>query len=252
MCLSKCTPFTTTFVLILLTVILLPAPILAHGGIGVQHLNNIPAGPYRVYVWSDPEPPEVGEYHVTIALTENIEGDSTGLAGGPVLDASVTVELMHTESGETLSARATHDDALNKLFYVASFEPARQGNWSVKVHIASPGCEFALSRRHLPSLGEAQTTAQNSGDPDSALPCEPEQVVSFQDEILPKAFPWRALLGGLLSILLILGAVVLYWATNPPTEFAPSRPHPPRLGEAQTEEPAPVKQRDPAPAGGHS
>ena len=224
MCLSKYTLSATAFVLTLLTGILLPAPLTAHGGIGVQHLNNVPAGPYRVYVWSDPEPPEVGEYHVAIALTENIEGDSTGLDGGPVLDASVTVELMHTESGETLSARATHDDALNKLFYVASFEPARQGNWSVQVHIVSPGCG----------------AAQNSGDQQdgaSALPCELDQVVSFQDEILPKVFPWRALLGGLLSILLMLGAVVLYWATKPPTEL---------------EKPAPVKQRDPAPAGGHS
>lgn len=227
-CLSKCL---SRFVflakagfLLLLTGILLPAPLLAHGGVGVQHLNNVPAGPFRVYVWSDPEPPLVGEYHVTVALTENIEGDSTGLAGGPVLDAVVTVELAHEESGETLSARATHDDALNKLFYEASFAPARQGNWSVRVGILPPGCE----------------TAQGSGEHkggDSGLSCESEQVVSFQDEILPKAFPWRPLLGGLLSILLFLGAIVLYWATKPPTAI---------------EEPAPAKQQDPAPAGGHS
>ena len=257
--LSNCTPFTTTFVLILLTVIglgvrgqglgvsssLSPRPLslvpgrLAHGGIGVQHLNNIPAGPYRVYVWSDPEPPEVGEYHVTIALTEDIEGDSTGLAGGPVLDASVIVELMHTESGETLSVQATHDDALNKLFYVASFEPARQGNWSVKVHIASPGCESAYpSGARGQGLGVSRSLAPV---PSPLFPCL-SQVVSFQDEILPKAFPWRALLGGLLSILLILGAVVLYWATEPM----------PKLPPTELEEPAPVKQRDPAPAGGHS
>ena len=224
MCKSKYTTFSKLFVLILSTGFLLPGTLLAHGGIGVQHLNNVPAGPFRVYVWSDPEPPEVGEYHVTIALTENIEGDSTGLAGGPVLDASVTVELAHVDSGETLSALATHDDALNKLFYVASFEPARKGLWSVQVRILPPGCN----------------EPQNGADPqsgDSALPCDTEQAVSFQDEILPKAFPWRALLGGLLSILLILGAIVLYWATRPTAEL---------------EEPAPVKQRDPASAGSHS
>lgn len=224
MCLPRYTFSATTFVLMLLTGILLPASLLAHGGIGVQHLNNVPSGPFRVYVWSDPEPPEVGEYHVTIALTENVEGDSTGLAGGPVLDASVTVELTHVDSGETLSALATHDDALNKLFYVASFEPARKGLWSVQVRILPPGCH------------ESQNGAgQQAGD--SAMPCDTEQVVSFQDEILSKAFPWRALLGGILSILLILGAIVLYWATRPPAEL---------------EEPVPIKQRDPASAGGQS
>lgn len=224
MSLSKLVFFAKAILLLVLSGLLLPAPLLAHGGVGVQHLNNVPAGPFRVYVWSDPEPPQVGEYHVTVALTENIEGDSTGLAGGPVLDAIVAVELTHVESGQTLSARATHDDALNKLFYEASFEPARQGNWSVRVSILPPGCSTAQG-----------SSEQQGGD--SGLSCESEQVVSFQDEILPKAFPWRALLGGILSILLIMGAIALYWATKPPTAI---------------EEPAPAKQQDPAPAGGHS
>lgn len=221
---SRYTPLSILAVFVLLTAVLLPGTLQAHGGIGVQHLNNVPAGPFRVYLWSDPEPPVVGEYHVTIALTENVEGDSTGLAGGPILDASVTVELVHLDSGETLSAQATHEDALNKLFYVASFEPARHGIWSVQVRFLPPGCD------------ESQNGAgQQAGE--SAMPCDSEQVVSFQDEILPKAFPWRALLGGLLSVLLILGAIILYWATRPTAEL---------------EEPAPVKQRDPASAGGRS
>ena len=221
---SKLTTFSKILVVMLFTGILLPGTLLAHGGIGVQHLNNVPAGLFRVYVWSDPEPPEVGEYHVTIALTENVKGDSTGLAGGPVLDASVMVELAHVDSGDTMSALATHDDALNKLFYVASFEPARHGIWSVQVRILPPGCDVSQNG-----------AGQQAGE--SAMPCDSEQVVSFQDEILPKAFPWRALLGGLLSVLLILGAIVLYWATRPTAEL---------------EEPAPVKQRDPASAGGRS
>lgn len=200
---SRRTIHSQLLALFLLTGLLLPLPVLAHGGVGLQHINNVPAGPFRVYVWSDPEPPQVGEYHVTIALTENIEGDATGLAGGPVLDAYIVVELMHQESDTLLSARATHDDALNKLFYEASFEPAKKGNWSIQVHIASPGCG---------PTGNAG--AQSSGS--SASPCEPAQVVSFQDEILPKVFPWRAVLGGILSLLLMFGAVLLYWMTRPP------------------------------------
>ncbi len=220
---SQHTIHTRLLALLLLTGLLLPSPLLAHGGVGLQHLNNVPAGPYRVYAWSDPEPPQVGEYHVTIALTENIEGDATGLAGGPVLDAYIVVELVHQESGATLSAQATHDDALNKLFYEASFEPEQKGSWAIQVRIASPGC------------GPASGAAQQPASSDS--PCEPPQVVSFQDEILPKAFPWQAVLGGLLSLLLMAGAVLLYWMTRPP---------------APAESPAPSDGQRPAPAGGGS
>ena len=221
---SRHTVHTRLLALLLLTGLLLPAPLLAHGGVGLQHLNNVPAGPFRVYVWSDPEPPQVGEYHVTIAITENIAGDATGLAGGPVLDAYIIVELLHQESGATLSAQATHDDALNKLFYEASFEPAQKGSWAIQVRIASPGC------------GPAGSVAAQQ--PASSAPlCKPPQVVSFQDEILPKAFPWQAVLGGLLSLLLLAGAVLLYWMTKPP---------------APAESPAPGNGQRPAPAGGSS
>lgn len=195
--------------LVLLLTALSPSRLLAHAGVGIQHLNNVLAGPYRVFVWSDPEPPTVGEYHVTVALTENVEGDATGLAGAPILDAYVTVEIVHTASGETLTARATHDDALNKLFYEASFEPEERGNWSVQVRIAPGAC--------APGEGD-----DGGGSPQVA-DCDNVQVVSYEDEILPKAFPWRALLGGLLSILLFLGAALLYWKTQPPAAPADNR-----------------------------
>ncbi len=193
--------------LMLLICMLSPGRVLAHGGVGIQHLNNEPAGPYRVYVWSDPEPPQVGEYHVIIALTENIAGDATGLAGGPVLDAYVSVEMAHQDSGTTLSARASHDDALNKLFYTATFAPPSKGIWSVQVRIAAPACEDGESR-----------DAENGS---STLPCGLELldpvVVGFEDEILPKAFPWRAVLSALLSVILMAGAGLLYWKTQPLT-----------------------------------
>ena len=203
---------------------LAPASLLAHAGVGVQHLNNVLAGPYRVFVWSDPEPPQVGEYHVTVALTENKEGDSTGLAGAPVLDAYVIVEITHRESGETFRARATHDDALNKLFYEASFAPARQGIWSVQVRIAPPGCE-------------AGADGGDNGSGPSASLCGAAEVVGFEDEILPKTFPWGAVLAGLLAIILIVGAGLLYWMTQPP---------------AAPEETERFKERDSAPEGSPS
>lgn len=189
--------------LIFLLCALLPAPLLAHGGAGFPHLNNVPAGPFRVFVWSDPEPHLVGEYHLTIALTENVEGDTTGLAGLPILDAFVIVEIVHQESGESLSARATHENALNRLFYEASFAPSKQGIWSVQVRIAPPGCG-----------PEGENGSQDSGS--SSASCQEEQALGFEEELLPKPFPWNALLGALLSIVFLLGAGLLYWKTLPP------------------------------------
>ncbi len=209
--------------LVLLFAALSPSQLLAHAGVGIQHLNNVLAGPYRVFVWSDPEPPTVGEYHVTVALTENIEGDATGLAGAPILDAFVTVEITHVETGETLSARATHDDALNKLFYEASFAPDEGGAWSVQVRIAPAAC--------------APTEGGDGGSSSQASDCENVQTVAYEDEILPKAFPWRALFGGLLSILLFLGAALLYWKTQPAAAPAEERDS---------------KERDPVLEGGQS
>jgi len=213
----------TISALVLLFTALSPSRLLAHAGVGIQHLNNVLAGPYRVFVWSDPEPPTVGEYHVTVALTENIEGDATGLAGAPILDAYVTVEIVHAATGETLTARATHDDSLNKLFYEASFEPGERGDWSVQVRIAPAAC--------VPGAG-----GDGGGSPQAA-DCDNVQVVGYEDEILPKAFPWRALFGGLLSILLFLGAALLYWKTQPPAAPAENRDS---------------KERDPALEGGRS
>lgn len=213
----------TISALVLLFAAFSPSRLLAHAGVGIQHLNNVLAGPYRVFVWSDPEPPTVGEYHVTVALTENVTGDTTGLAGAPILDAYVIVEITHTESGETLSARATHDDALNKLFYEASFAPEERGAWSVQVRIAPAVC--------------APNEDSSGGSSPHAADCENAQTVGYEDEILPKAFPWRALFGGLLSILLFLGAALLYWKTQPPTAQAENRGS---------------KERDPALEGGRS
>lgn len=179
-----------TFILwIALLAALLPGFALAHSGTGTQQINNEPIGPYRVYVWSDPEPPQVGEYHLAVALTENVPGDATSLAGGPVLDEDVTVKLTHQASGTTLTGKATHDQALNKLFYEASFAPARQGLWTVEVHIASP---------------------------DGPL------TVRFEDEILPKSLAWRAIGGGVAALLLLAAAVALYWSTQPRQKAEPT------------------------------
>ncbi len=95
-------------------------------------------GPYRLFVWVQPSPPQVGEYHVTVALTEALPDDPTGLNGPPVFDAEIQVRLVPQESGQTLEATATHEGADNPVFYEARFQVPRPGTWAVHIQIAGP------------------------------------------------------------------------------------------------------------------
>lgn len=156
-------------------------PALAHAGVGTEQIVNLNLGPYRIWVWSDPEPPQVGEYHVAVALTESLENDPNGFAGEPVLEADVLVEMTHQSTGLTLVAQATHEDAANKLFYEALLAPQQTGLWQIRVIVQGP-----------------------DGPVEAA----------FEDEVVPRAFPWRAVGGGLLAVVLAAAGVFIYLYTS--------------------------------------
>lgn len=155
--------------------------LLAHAGVGTQQIANLNLGPYRIWVWSDPEPPQVGEYHVAVALTESLANDPNGFAGEPILNADVLVEMTHQPTGLLLVAQATHEDAANKLFYEALFAPQQTGLWQIRVIVEGPD-------------GPVDAT--------------------FEDEIEPRSFPWRAVGGGLLAVLLAGAGVAIYLFTG--------------------------------------
>ena len=173
---------TGTLTLLLVLSLIFSAPsVLAHAGVGTQQINNQDIGPYRIWVWSDPEPPVVGNYHVAVALTESLENDPNGFAGESILNADVVVEMEHQASGVQLIAQATHEDAVNKLFYEAIFAPQQTGTWEIRVIVQGPD-------------GPVQT--------------------SYSDEVETPAFPWMAVGGGILALLLAGAGTVLYLKTG--------------------------------------
>jgi hypothetical protein len=110
-------------------------PAQAHGG-GTPQLTNSPAGPYIVSVWTQPDPVRVGEFHITIAVAEKSE---TREAGDLVLDAKVRVQVQPLDpSGESLTAFATREKAVNKLFYEADLDLPSPGKWQVLVAAQGP------------------------------------------------------------------------------------------------------------------
>lgn len=171
----------TIFLLIALSLIFFGPSVLAHAGVGTQQINNQNIGPYRIWAWSDPEPPVVGSYHVAVALTESLENDPNGFAGEPILNADVVVEMEHQTSGVQLIAQATHEDAVNKLFYEAILAPQQTGTWEIRVIIQGP---------------------------------EGPVQASYSDEVESPAFPWIAVGGGVLALLLAGAGTFLYLKTG--------------------------------------
>ncbi len=149
----------------------------AHGG-GDPRLQAEPVGPYRLFVWVQPSPPQAGEYHVTVALTEALPDDPTGLNGPPVFDADIQVRLVHQESGQTLEAVATHEGADNPVFYEARIQVPRPGTWTIHIQVEGPM-----------GTGEA----------------------SYVEAFAPAPFPWRtwALGGG--ALLAVVGGLGLWF-----------------------------------------
>jgi hypothetical protein len=127
-------------IVLLLLFLAMPAKVVwAHGG-GVPRLTNAEAGPYWVSVWTQPDPLQVGQAHVTVAVSQPSE--STGgrqEAGPPVLNARVQVQFSPLDHvGESLLVLATHEGAANKLFYEADLEFPETGQWQATVEVAGP------------------------------------------------------------------------------------------------------------------
>lgn len=121
-----------------LIMLLTPRSVQAHGG-GVPQLINAEAGPYWLSVWTQPDPIRVGEFHITVAVSEAPEpGASTREAGDLVLDATVLVQAESLgQAAEALVAPATRDNAVNKLFYEADLTLPAEGRWQVDIRVSS-------------------------------------------------------------------------------------------------------------------
>jgi len=178
---TKVSKLGTLLLLILLPLVFSARSVLAHSGVGTQQINNQDIGPYRIWVWSYPEPPQVGSYDVAVALTESLDNDPNGFAGEPILGADVIVEMEHTASGLLLTAQATHANATNKIFYEARFAPQQTGTWEIRVIVQGPD-------------GPVQT--------------------SYRDEVESPTFPWMAVGGGVLALLLAGAGTFLYLKTG--------------------------------------
>jgi hypothetical protein len=117
-----------------------PLPVLAHTD-GAMRLAAAPAGPFKLTVWTSPEPARTGEIHVAIAVTWAEDAS-------PVLDANVEVQLISLSGDQSFTETATTENSVNKFLYEAVFDIQRSGAYEVSITVAGGGGE--TGQAHFP------------------------------------------------------------------------------------------------------
>jgi hypothetical protein len=102
-----------------------PTPVLAHSD-GTMQLASAPAGPYKLTVWTWPDPARTGEIHISIALV--LAEDAS-----PVLDANVIVDMKSLSGDVTLSAPAATENSENKFLYEAVMDVPKSGSYEITI-----------------------------------------------------------------------------------------------------------------------
>ncbi|MGH2537844.1 MAG: hypothetical protein ACRDHL_10650 [Candidatus Promineifilaceae bacterium] len=99
---------------------------------GKLQLSAAAAGPYRLSVWTAPDPATADEVHVTAAVSRAEDAM-------PVLGAEVEVRLRPADGqSQTYAAAAGAEDEANKFLYEAAFEDIEPGSYDVTLTVAGP------------------------------------------------------------------------------------------------------------------
>jgi hypothetical protein len=107
---------------------LLLVPIVAYADGGVVRVRQA-AGPFLVSVFTASDPLRAGTIDVSVLVQDVSSGD-------PVLDATVGLALQPLDSASPpLLARATHEQATNKLLQAAMVKVPAAGRWRVRFEV---------------------------------------------------------------------------------------------------------------------
>jgi len=113
-----------------LTIATASLPASAHGG-GTPQIVDAPAGPYRLFAWTSPDPWRAEELvHVTIAVTRV---DAAGQVF-PITDAQVTIRLIsEAQPDQALTFFAQPVSAVATGFYEFDHKLPGDGLWHIEI-----------------------------------------------------------------------------------------------------------------------
>ncbi len=125
--------------------IFLPRLASAHGG-GTPRLTDAPAGPYRIFVWTQPEPLRAGEVHVTIGVTladQPTADAATTAVTQPVTDATVTLRFVAVDGSTEALVRKATLGGVGAVYYEADASLLTAGAWRFMIEVSGPAGDGA-------------------------------------------------------------------------------------------------------------
>ncbi|MCB0080977.1 MAG: hypothetical protein KDE47_08615 [Caldilineaceae bacterium] len=154
---------------------------LAHGG-GTPQLVNSEAGPYRLFVWTQPEPLHAGDVHVTVAVilpdSQSESQDDAGLNQNDlaVTDATVHVTFRLPQTSQQIAVQATLGEWTGVPYYESDVTLPAAGDWQTNIDVEGP---------------------QGKGE------------ITFALSILPpREINWPLVAGGSFAVLVLLGLAI--------------------------------------------
>jgi hypothetical protein len=131
----KLRKFSLVFSWLIAASLLITGLVEAHAG-GKMQVASKDAGPFKLTVWTSPDPARTGQVHVATAVASAEDAL-------PVLDAEVYVELADQNGqGETLDGQATTDNSTNQFLYEHIFDVPNEGLYEVTVTAIGSNLEF--------------------------------------------------------------------------------------------------------------
>lgn len=145
-----------------------PSAVQAHSS-GPPKLANAAAGPYRIFVWTQPEPLRVGDAHISILVT-------LAATAQPMDNVQVKVHFVaQNEPGEDFVVQTAPQAFLSNRYYEADVQLPSTGVWRAIISISGP---------------------------------EGEGSVSFDSEVLPtRTLNWWLIGGAGATLILLLGLI---------------------------------------------
>ncbi|MEZ4682529.1 MAG: hypothetical protein R2932_50810 [Caldilineaceae bacterium] len=111
-----------------------PAPVVAHGS-GTPLLVDVGAGPYQLWMWSQPEPLRVGDAHFSLMVqAPTLAAQQAGVANGR--DPAVQLALMTTTAPtRTLIFDAVVQERLFQRYHEVDLILPAAGPWTATVSV---------------------------------------------------------------------------------------------------------------------
>ena len=112
----------------------------AHGG-GLPQITNVPLGEYAISIWTNPDPLQTGEIHVTVALAQD---------QAAALNRDIQLVITPLGNGQRIETDVTHEKSANKFMYEADFDIRRAGDYQFTVTVNEIGQSVSFEVEILP------------------------------------------------------------------------------------------------------